>query len=164
MRQRIGEAFNGPVELREALLKGPIAGFPVTDIHVTLYDGAYHDVDSSEASFRTAAAMGMRDGLPKCAPVLLEPMVYLEAIVPEDSAAAILGGLTAKRGQVLSFEPAGQRGFQRVIAYAPQAELGNYITELRTATQGLGSYSWRHERFDPAPPKVSQSIKEAVSA
>jgi elongation factor G len=150
--------------VREALLKGPIAGFPVTDLHVTLYDGAFHAVDSSEASFRTAASMGMRDGLPKCIPVLLEPIVYLEALVPEDSAAAILGGLTAKRGQVLSFEPAEQRGFQRVLAYAPQAELGNYITELRTATQGLGSYTWRHERFDPAPPKVSQSIKEAVSA
>jgi elongation factor G len=150
--------------VREALLKGPIAGFPVTDLHVTLFDGAFHDVDSSEASFKTAASMGMRDGLPKCNPVLLEPIVHLEAVVPEESAAAVLGGLTAKRGQVLSFEPAGQRGFQRVVAFAPQAELGNYITELRTATQGLGTYSWRHERFDPAPPKVSQSVREAVSA
>jgi elongation factor G len=150
--------------VREALLKGPIAGYPVVDLHVTLIDGAYHSVDSSEAAFKTAASMAMRDGLPKCNPVLLEPIVYLEALVPEDSAAAILGGLTAKRGQVLSFEPAEQRGFQRVLAYAPQAELGNYITELRTATQGLGSYTWRHERFDPAPPKVSQSVREAVSA
>ncbi len=150
--------------VREALLKGPIAGFPVVDLHVTLYDGQYHSVDSSEASFKTAASLAIRDGLPKCHPVLLEPIVYIEAIVPDDSASAILGGLTAKRGQVVSFEPSGQRGFQRIVAYAPQAELGNYITEVRTATQGLGSYSWRHERFDPAPPKVSQSIREAVSA
>jgi elongation factor G len=150
--------------VREALVRGPIAGFPVVDLHVTLVDGTFHAVDSSEQSFKTAAGMAIREGLAKCKPVLLEPIAYLEALVPDDSASAILGGLTGKRGQVLSFEPAEKRGFARVIAYAPQAELGNYITELRTATQGLGTYSWRHERFDPAPPKVSQSLKEAVSA
>ena len=150
--------------VREALLKGPIAGYPVVDLHVTLIDGAYHSVDSSEASFKTAASMAIRDGLPKCGPVLLEPIIYVEAIIPDDSASQILGGLTAKRGQVLSFEPSEKRGFQRIAAFAPQAELGNYITELRTSTQGLGTYSWRHERFDPAPPKVSQQIREAVSA
>ena len=150
--------------VREALLKGPIAGYPVVDLHVTLIDGAYHSVDSSEASFKTAASMAIRDGLPKCGPVLLEPIIYVEAIIPDDSASQILGGLTAKRGQVLSFEPSEKRGFQRIAAFAPQAELGSYITELRTSTQGLGTYSWRHERFDPAPPKVSQQIREAVSA
>jgi elongation factor G len=150
--------------VREALLRGPVAGFPVVDLHVTLIDGAFHAVDSSEASFKTASIMAIRDGLPKCGPVLLEPIVQVEAIVPDESASAILGGLTSKRGQVLSFEPADQRGFQRVVAYAPQAELANYVTELRTATQGLGTYTWRHERFDAAPPKVSQSVREAVSA
>jgi len=149
--------------VREYLQRGPIAGYPVVDLHVTLIDGTYHAVDSSEQSFKTAAGMAIRDGLPKCRPVLLEPISYLEAIVPDESASAILGGITAKRGQVLSFEPAEQRGFQRVIACAPHAELGNYITELRTATQGLGTYAWRHERFDAAPAKVSQSL-QAVSA
>jgi elongation factor G len=150
--------------VREAIARGPIAGFPVVDLHVTLVDGTFHAVDSSEQSFKTAAGMAIRDGLPKCRPVLLEPIAYVEALVPDDSASAILGGITAKRGQVLSFEPAEKRGFARVIAYAPQAELTNYITELRTATQGLGTYSWRHDRFDPAPPKVSQTLKEAVTA
>jgi elongation factor G len=150
--------------VREALLRGPVAGFPVVDVHVTLIDGAFHAVDSSEASFKTASGMAIRDGLPKCGPVLLEPIVQVEAVVPEESASAILGGLTAKRGHVLSFEPAAQRGFQRVVAFAPQAELANYVTELRTATQGLGTYTWRHERFEAAPPKVSQSVREAVSA
>jgi elongation factor G len=150
--------------VREALAKGPVAGYPVVDLHVTLIDGAYHAVDSSEQSFKTAGSLGIREGLPKCAPVLLEPIIFIEAIVPDESASTILGGLTGKRGQVLSFEPAAKRGFQRVAAYAPQAELGNYITELRTATQGLGTYTWRHERFDPAPPKVSQQIREAVAA
>jgi elongation factor G len=95
---------------------------------------------------------------------LLEPIAFVEALVPDDAAATILGGLTAKRGQVLSFEPAGKPGFARVLAYAPRAELTNYVTELRTATQGLGTYTWRHDRFEQAPPKVSQSLKEAVTA
>jgi elongation factor G len=158
--------FHPAVEkgVREAIARGPIAGFPVVDLHVTLVDGTFHAVDSSEQSFKTAAGMAIREGLPKCRPVLLEPIAYIEVLVPDDSAAAILGGLTSKRGQVLSYEPAEKRGFAKVLAYAPQAELGNYITELRTATQGLGTYTWRHERFDPAPPKISQSLKEAVSA
>jgi elongation factor G len=150
--------------VREALLHGPIAKFPVVDMHVTLIDGQYHDVDSSEAAFKTAASMAIRDAMPKCNPVLLEPLVSVEAIVPEDSASSILGGLTSKRGQVLSFEPTEPRGFHRVAAIAPQSELTNYITELRTATQGLGTYSWRHERFEMAPPKVAQTMREADAA
>ncbi|MEO6991054.1 MAG: elongation factor G [Candidatus Baltobacteraceae bacterium] len=150
--------------VREALLHGPIARFPVVDIHVTLVDGAFHDVDSSEAAFKTAAAMAMRDALPKCGPVLLEPLVHVDAIVPEESASAILASLTAKRGHVLSFEPTETRGYHRVSAVAPQNELVNYITELRTATQGLGTYAWRHERFEPAPPKLAQTMRETVPA
>jgi len=149
--------------VREALARGPIAGYPVVDLHVTLVEGAFHAVDSSEQSFKTAAGMAIRDGLTKCHPVLLEPVVHLEAIVPDENASAILGSITAKRGHVLSFEPAQRLGFQRVVASAPQAELGNYITELRTATQGLGTYVWHHDRFEPAPAKVSQSL-QAVSA
>jgi elongation factor G len=150
--------------VREALLHGPIAKFPVVDLHVTLIDGQYHDVDSSEAAFKTAGSMAIREALPKLGPVLLEPLIYIEALVPDESASAILGGLTSKRGQVLSFEPSGARGFQRVCAVAPQNELTNYITELRTATQGLGTYSWRHERFEMAPPKLAQTMREAVAA
>ncbi len=158
--------FFGAVEkgVREALARGPIAGYPVVDLHVTLIDGAYHAVDSSEASFRTAGAIAIRDGLPKCRPLLLEPIVYLEAVVPDESASSVVGDLTAKRAQVLAFEPAQKRGFQRVAAFAPQAELRNYITDLRTLAQGLGTYVWRHERFEAAPARVSQSLREAVSA
>jgi elongation factor G len=158
--------FFGAVEkgVREALARGPIAGYPVVDLHVTLIDGAYHAVDSSEQSFKTAAGMAIRDGLPRCEPLLLEPIAYVEAIVPDDSASAIASGLTAKRGQVLAFEPAERGGFQRVIACAPQAELGRYITELRTATRGLGTYAWRHDRFDPAPPNVSRTLAAAAGS
>jgi elongation factor G len=150
--------------VREALLQGPVAKFPVVDLHVTLIDGQYHDVDSSEASFKTAASMALREALPKCNPVLLEPLIHVEVVAPDESASTILGTITSKRGQVLSFEPTEPRGFQKIIAVAPQSELTNYITDLRTATQGLGTYSWRHERFEAAPPRVAQTMREAVAA
>lgn len=150
--------------VREAVLHGPLAGFPVVDVHVTLYDGAYHAVDSSEASFKTAAAMAMRDGLPKCGPVILEPVVRLEIVVPSAYASTIVSQLTAKRGQILSYEGDERAGYERVIAHVPQVELGRYITELRTASQGLGTFTWRHERFDVVPEKIAQQIKEPALA
>lgn len=151
--------------VREALLHGPKAGFPVVDLHVTLYDGAYHAVDSSEASFKTAAAMAIRDGLPKCTPVILEPIVRLEILVPDAYASTVVSQLTAKRGQILSYDADEKKpGYQRVVAYVPQVELGRYITELRTASQGLGTFTWKHERFDIVPDKVAATIKEPALA
>jgi elongation factor G len=149
--------------VREALTRGA-AGFPVTDVHVTLYDGSFHAVDSSEASFKTAASMAIRDALPKCSPLLLEPVSVVDVRVPEAFASAIVAQLTAKRGIVQSFGPAGDGAGYRVAALVPQAELASYITELRTATQGLGSFRSRHERFDPVPPKIVDTIKGAVPA
>ncbi|HEV8019777.1 MAG TPA: elongation factor G [Candidatus Lustribacter sp.] len=136
--------------VREALLRGP-NGFPVVDLHVTLYDGSFHAADSSEASFKTAAIMAMRDALPKCGVTVLEPISAIEVLVPEPFASATVSQLTAKRGVVQSFGPTDDGALYRVSALVPQAELAHYITELRTATQGLGSFRSRHERFDPAP-------------
>ena len=137
--------------VREALMHGSVGGYPVTDLHVVLYDGAYHDVDSSEQSFRTAAGMGVRDALPKCNPVVLEPIVRVNVTVPSSYTSTVIQQLTGKRGQILGMNPADRAGFDVVEADVPQVELSRYITELRTATQGLGTYSWRHERFDPVP-------------
>ncbi len=139
--------------VREALLHGPVNGYPVTDLHVVLFDGSYHSVDSSEQSFRTAAAMAMREGLPKCNPVVLEPIVRVQTRVPTHFTSAVIQQLTGKRGQILGMSPSDQPGVDIVEADVPQVELSRYITELRTATQGLGTYSWRHERFDPVPTK-----------
>jgi elongation factor G len=136
--------------VREALLRGP-SGYPVTDLHVTLYDGSFHAVDSSEASFKTAAAMAIRDALPKCGVRVLEPITAIEVRVPESFASATVSQLTAKRGVVQSFGPSEDAAFYQVSALVPQAELAHYITELRTATQGLGSFRSHHERFDPIP-------------
>jgi len=149
--------------VREALLRGP-SGFPVTDLHVTLYDGSFHAVDSSEASFKTAASMAIRDALPKCGVTLLEPIVAIEVLVPEPFASATVSQLTAKRGVVQSFGPSDDPSMYRVSALVPQAELAHYITELRTATQGLGSFRSRHERFDPVPPKIGEAIRVGAPA
>ncbi len=136
--------------VREALAHGP-SGYPVTDLHVTLFDGQYHDVDSSEQSFKTAAGMGVRDALPKCNPVVLEPIAHVRVIVPTHYTSTVIQQLTGKRGQILGMNPADRPGFDVVEAYVPAVELSRYITELRTATQGLGTYSWSHERYDPVP-------------
>jgi elongation factor G len=136
--------------VREALAHGP-NGNPVTDMHVTLFDGQYHDVDSSEQSFKTAASMGVREALPKCNPVVLEPIAHVSAIVPTNYTSVVIQQLTGKRGQILGMNPDERAGFDIVEAYVPAVELSRYITELRTATQGLGTYSWRHERYDPVP-------------
>jgi elongation factor G len=145
--------------VREALLHGPVAGFPVTDLSVTLYDGSYHAVDSSEAAFKTAGAMAIRDGLARCGPVLLEPLVRVETVVPSEYVSAAVQQLTAKRAQILGFDAAERSGYDIVHALVPHAELAHYITELRTATAGFGTYSWRHERFDVAPERVVASVR-----
>jgi elongation factor G len=136
--------------VREALAHGT-SGYPVTDIHVTLYDGQYHDVDSSEQSFRTAGGMGVREALPKCNPVVLEPISHVEVVVPSTYTSTVIQQLTGKRGQILGMNPGEKAGSDIVEAFVPSVELSRYITELRTATQGLGTYSWRHERYDPVP-------------
>jgi elongation factor G len=149
--------------VREALERGPLGGYPVVDVHVTLYDGQYHDVDSSDQAFRTAGSMAMRDGLPKCKPVVLEPIVRLDAEVPNAYASSALSQVTTKRGQVLAFEPSERPGFHHIAAFVPQAELSHYITELRTISQGLGTFRWKHDRFEIAPQKVADQLMAAAA-
>ena len=136
--------------VREALVHGP-SGYPVTDVHVLLFDGSYHDVDSSEQSFKTAASMGVREALPKCNPTVLEPISKVTVTVPASYTSTVIQQLTGKRGQILGMSPAEQSGFDAVEAHVPQVELSRYITELRTATQGLGTFTSHHERYEPVP-------------
>jgi elongation factor G len=155
--------------VKEALERGPLAGFPVVDVHVTLYDGSYHSVDSNEMSFKLAAALAMREGLPKCHPVLLEPISRVWVTVPSAYTSTVLQQLSGHRGQILSYGPSDERkGADVIQALVPQAELGRYLTELRTATQGLGYFTAEHDHFEFAPPKVVQSVtaerKEAAAA
>jgi len=145
--------------VREALDRGPIAGFPVVDVQVVLYDGSYHTVDSNEMSFKLAAAMAMREGLPKCHPVLLEPIQRIEITVPTTYTSAVLQQISGHRGQILNYGPSeDRRGCDVVRALVPQAEMSRYLTELRTATQGLGYFASEHDHFEFAPPKVVQTV------
>lgn len=155
--------------VREALDKGPIGGFPVVDVHVALYDGSYHTVDSNEASFRMASSLAMREGLPKCSPVLLEPILRVEITVPSHFTSSVLQQVSGHRGQILEHGGCDERaGWDTVKALVPQAELPRYLTELRTATQGLGYFKAEHDHFEFAPPKIAQTVtaerKEALAA
>ena len=157
----VPKQFYAAVErgVREALERGPLAGFPVIDLHVTLFDGSYHPVDSSEAAFRTAGAMAIRDAFTKCRPALLEPLVAVETLVPRAYVSAAVAQLTAKRAQISGFDRSERANYDYVRALVPQAELARYITELRTATGGLGTYTSRHERFEFAPERIVASAR-----
>ena len=145
--------------VREALEKGPIGGFPVVDVQVTLYDGSYHTVDSNEMSFKLAASLAMREGMPKCHPVLLEPIQRVEITVPNNYTSAVLQQISGHRGQIQSYGPSDERRDCDVVkALVPQAEMSRYLTELRTATQGLGYFAAEHDHFEFAPPKVVQTV------
>jgi elongation factor G len=145
--------------VREAIEHGPLGGFPVVDLKVTLYDGSYHSVDSNEMSFKLASSLAMREGLPKCHPTLLEPISRVEITVPSHYTSVVLQQVSGHRGQIQSYGPSDKRrGADVVKALVPQSEMPRYLTELRTATQGLGYFVAEHDHFEFAPPKVVQTV------
>ncbi len=149
--------------LRESILKGPLAGYPVVGLSAVLYDGSYHPVDSSEMAFKTAASIAYRDGLPKANPVLLEPIGHLRATVPDANMGDVMGEVNKRRGRVLGMEPAGA-GRQTVEAEVPMAEMHDFCTFLRQCTQGRGSFTFEFERYEEAPGNVSQKVIEEAKA
>ena len=143
----------------EALQRGPLAGFPVVDILVNLFDGSFHDVDSDEMSFRMAGILAMRDGLGKAHPFILEPVAEVKVHVPSNYTSGVLGQMTGMRGQILGYGANPDRsGWDEVTAHIPQAELWDYIIELRTLTQGLGYYVWKFDHMSQVPPTLSQEL------
>jgi elongation factor G len=149
----------------EALGRGQMAGFPVVDVSVNLFDGSYHDVDSDEMSFRMAAILAMREGLSKASPVILEPITEVKIIVPNAYTSGVLGQMNGLRGQILGYGPSLDRqGWDEVTANVPQGELWDYIIELRTLTQGLGYYVWKFSHLSPVPPTLSQELVAQATA
>ena len=124
--------------IQETLVEGVLAGYPVVDVKVSLYDGSYHSVDSSEMAFKIAASMAFKKGFMDASPVLLEPIMNVEVKVPEAYMGDIIGDLNKKRGRILGMDP--QDGYQIVRAQVPQAELFRYATDLRSITQGRASF------------------------
>ena len=125
----------------------------------TLVDGSYHPVDSSEMAFKIAAALAYKKGLEQASPVLLEPIGHLEVIVPDDYMGDIIGDLNKRRGRILGMNPM-EGGLQQVVAEVPMAEMFKYATDLRSMTQARGSFKLTFERYEEAPPQVSQKVIE----
>lgn len=144
--------------VREFLERGAL-GFPVVDIAVTLTNGSYHSVDSSEQAFKQAARIAMQEGLPHCHPVLLEPIVLIEVSAPTDFTSNALRLLSGRRGQILGYEvKPGWQGWDQVSAYLPQAEMHSFIVELRSLTLGVGSFHWRYDHLQEVPDKVAERV------
>lgn len=144
--------------VREYLAHGPL-GFPVVDVAVTLKDGSYHNVDSSEQAFKQAARIAMQEGMPKCEPTLLEPIALVSISVPTEFTSAALKLVSGRRGQILGYDgKANWKGWDEVSAYLPQAEMQDLIVELRSLTLGVGSFRWEFDHLQEVPDKVKEKV------
>jgi elongation factor G len=158
----IPKEYINPTEkgIREAAESGTIAGFPVTDIHVVLYDGSFHEVDSSEMAFKMAGSMAFKEGLRQGRPVLLEPMMKVEVVIPEEFLGDIIGQLNSRRGEIQGMEIRPGNA-QAVTALVPLAEMFGYATDLRSATQGRGVFSMEFQHYAKVSDKIAESIVAA---
>lgn len=147
--------------LLECVKKGVLAGYPVVNLRCTLYDGSYHDVDSSEMAFKIAASLAYKKGLKEANPVLLEPIYHVEVIVPDDYMGDIIGDLNKRRGRILGMSPVEDG--QKVVAEVPYAEMLKYSTDLRSMTQARGNFDMWFERYEEAPPNIAAKVMEAAA-
>ncbi len=146
--------------IKEALTRGVLAGYPVDDVRIELYDGTYHEVDSSEMAFKIAGSMAFQDAAKKAKPVLLEPMMRVEVVVPKEHMGDVMGNLSSRRGHIQSQEDRG--GTQIINARVPLSEMFGYATDLRSRTQGRATYSMHFDRYEPAPSNVSEEVVARV--
>ena len=154
----IPKEYIGPVDqgIQEALQSGIIAGYPVLDVKVTLYDGSYHEVDSSEMAFKIAGSMAIKDALKKASPTLLEPMMKVEVTTPEEYMGDVIGDLNSRRGRIEGMEL--DNGAQHVRAFVPLSEMFGYATSLRSNTQGRANYSMQFDHYDPVPSSILDKV------
>ncbi len=146
--------------IQEAMNTGVLAGYPVVDLKVTLVDGSYHDVDSSEMAFKIAGSLGFKDGCAKAAPVLLEPIMSVEVVVPEEYMGDVIGDLNSRRGHIMGMD--SRAGAQVVTAMVPLAMMFGYATDLRSATQGRATYTMTFDHYEQVPKSVSEEIVAKV--
>lgn len=148
--------------LRESMQKGVLAGYPMVGVKATLFDGSYHPVDSSEMSFKTAAALAYKEGIPKAMPVLLEPILTVTATVNDEAMGDVIGDINKRRGRVLGMTPSGD-GSQEIMAEVPESEMSTFSTAMRQMTQGRGSFTTAFARYDRCPEHIAQKIKAEAS-
>ncbi|QUH19834.1 elongation factor G [Alkaliphilus sp. B6464] len=149
--------------LKDCLETGVLAGYPVVNLKATLYDGSYHDVDSSEMAFKIAASLAFKKGMEAAKPVLLEPIVKVSVIIPEEYMGDVMGDLNKRRGRILGMEPQ-PKGMQLVVAEAPQSEMFKYATDLRSMTQARGSFTMEFTRYEEVPQIISEKVVDAARA
>jgi elongation factor G len=156
----IPQEFINPVEkgVREAADRGVLAGYPILDVKVTLYDGSYHEVDSNEAAFKIAGSMAFQDAVKQAGVALLEPMMNVEVVTPEEFMGSVVGDLNSKRGQVQEMDD--RAGAKVITAYVPLSEMFGYATQLRSITQGRASYSMEFDHYDNVPNNIAKEIIE----
>ena len=152
-KEYIGPIGNGA---QEAMENGVLAGYPMVDIKVTVVDGSYHDVDSSEMAFKIAGSMGFKAGAAKANPVILEPYMKVEVIVPEEYMGDVIGDINSRRGRIEGME--ARSGSQSIKAHVPLAEMFGYVTDLRSRTQGRGNYSMEFSHYDEVPKNIAEAI------
>ena len=149
--------------LRESIEAGPLAGYPVVNLKATLFDGSYHPVDSNEMAFKIAASLAFRKGVEAAKPILLEPIMKVEVLIPDDYMGDVMGDMNKRRGRILGMEPQAD-GSQLVIAEAPQAALFEYAIDLRSMTQARGSFTMEFIRYDEVPSDIAEEIIEEAKA
>ncbi len=154
----IPKEFIAPIDagVREAMQAGVLGGYPVVDVKVTVYDGSFHEVDSSETAFKIAGSMGFKAGMQKAAPALLEPIMKVDVEVPDDYLGDVIGGLNARRGAIKEIEP--MNGTQQIHAEVPLANMFGYATDLRSSTQGRGTFIMQISHFAPCPKSIMEDI------
>ena len=154
----IPKEYISPIEagIKEAMENGVVAGYPMVDIKVVVIDGSYHDVDSSEMAFKIAGSMGFRAGAQKATPVLLEPYMKVEVVVPEEYMGDVIGDLNSRRGRIDGME--ARAGAQVIKSFVPLSEMFGYATDLRSKTQGRGNYSMEISHYDEVPKNISEAI------
>ncbi len=146
--------------LRECMVRGVLAGYPMVSVRAKLYDGSYHPVDSSEMAFKTAARIAYKKGCADASPALLEPIMHVEVLVPDEYMGDIMGDMNKRRGRIIGMEQVG--GMQQVVAECPQAEMFKYATDLRSMTQARGSFTMTFERYEEVPADVAKKVIAAA--
>jgi elongation factor G len=144
------------------MANGVIAGYPVVDVHAKLYDGSYHEVDSSELAFKIAGSMAFQDGVRKAQPVILEPIMKVEITTPEDFMGDVIGDINAKRGRVENMED--RSGVKVIQSFIPLSEMFGYATSLRSMTQGRASYAMEFDHYADVPHNVAEELMGKYTA
>jgi elongation factor G len=154
----IPKEFIAPIQkgVEEAMTGGILAGYPMVDIKIEVFDGSYHDVDSSEMAFKIAGSIGFKEGAAKATPVLLEPIMEVEVVTPEEYMGDVIGDLNSRRGKIHAMNP--RAGAQVVEALVPLAEMFGYATDLRSKTQGRATYTMQFAHYAQVPTSIAETI------